>query len=238
MSEDVAERTPAQWRQIALHEGAHATVAWLLEIPVEYVSLRPGEHFGGVIALDEWPYPPHDSSTALAVLQPWAYQDHINRSLLHTVAGNVGGTLDGRLGGALADIDDGIAFRAAHILGQLAPLTRGRVDAVERKAIIDDEAAALTEAGYLRGNCTGPPSLVDIHRVNLARAEARQMLDDDHPRHYKAVVDALLDRIILTGDELDEVLRPFPCPCHAPPWRRPRPIRLVASDPLERNLES
>jgi hypothetical protein len=184
-------------RQTSYHEAGHTLAARLLNVPVDHVSIRPGDHFGGVAYFGDVPKPTDIGDYAVPMfMQPRDLRDYCERDMLTSLAGPIGGLMAGPLGRSdLADTDADFALRAAAALERVSPRTRELILADEKapaEAFHDDEDKAMRMAVLLKANHPEPtPTMINYFHVNMAREEAKQLLEK-HSEQFLALAEELL----------------------------------------------
>jgi hypothetical protein len=214
-------------RQTSYHEIGHVLAARLLNVPVDHVSIRPGDHFGGIAHFGAVPKPTDIGGYAVPmVAQPREFRDYCERDMLTSLAGPIGGLMAGPLGRSdLTDADDDFALRAAAALERVSPRTRELVLTAEKapeESFHNDEDEAMRMAVLLNSNHPeATPTTINYFHVNMMREEAKQLLEK-HSEQLLALAAELLKRTILTGPEIDDILRTAPpCRCHTWPEVKP-----------------
>jgi hypothetical protein len=117
----------------AFHEAGHAAVAWKLKVPIEFVSIRPSQHFRGFVS-----HPPRRDAPNGYHGQPvFLWLAKARRAVEATVAIRLAGTFAEQLVDPLTipsptDEDQVAATQAARELAGLTPRE------LERLAVLED----------------------------------------------------------------------------------------------------
>ncbi|TXN22868.1 AAA family ATPase [Methylobacterium sp. WL9] len=171
-------RPAAQLRAVALHESGHALVAIRLGLPVVQVSIEAGDGHGG--------------STIVAIRDPSPDRNAIERQVVGLLAGRAA---DGILGegidaGAASDLRDATRRLAevhgAFGLGETLSVVVGQQDA----------ARLLRENPAMAARVEADLSRLQLAAQDLVRANRVAVL---------ALVEALLTRRVMTGEEVAEI---------------------------------
>lgn len=207
------EMLPGRRRETSWHESGHALAGRLLGLPVEHVSIRPGDHFfghcqSGAVDVPEW----NGLPGALHMNHEW--RGFIEREIIVALAGPIAGGWSGYQLGEVDEIDKTWATRAAVALDRVSPRTRELIVTFEAATTpgIDDETRAR-ELAEKWGTFDDHPPLRITYYFEWLRNEAHDLLKT-HFEHLKALAAALYDRPILTGPDIDDVLRGQRCRCH------------------------
>jgi len=188
-------RSPARLRGVALHEAGHALVAHRAGLTVVQVSTRSGSR--------------HDGSTVLRLSDPTPDRAGLERQVVGLLAGRAADAVlgEGVTAAASADLREATRLLAAlHASLGLGATLRAVVDQEHAAVLLreDPALAALVEADLrrLQGVAEG-----------LVRADRAAIL---------ALVEALLARRILTGDEVAEIAARHRPRIRVPAGRRQR----------------
>lgn len=171
-------RSPVRLRGVALHEAGHALVAHRLGLVVVQVTTRGGAH--------------HDGSTVLRLSDPTPDRAGLERQVIGLLAGRAADAVlgNGVTAGASQDLREATRLLAAvHASLGLGDTLRAVVDQ-EHAAMLLREDPAL--AGLVEADLRRLQSVAEV----LVRADRAAIL---------ALVEALLARCVLTGDEVAEL---------------------------------
>jgi hypothetical protein len=185
----------------AYHEAGHAVAAVALDLRVDVVTIRPTHRYGGCTATEhrraEWLERIEAIDvTATAIMQPADWRRDIEADILVSLAGPAAGD-------AVApatrreDPDEQRAARAATALARLSPRHREVLDRLEAddEPVGADDHTAWTLASVLSGEDEA------AHHLAWMQAVARRFVAD-YWHHIAAVAEALLEREVLSGEEL------------------------------------
>lgn len=132
--------TSDQLRRTATHEASHGVVAAALRLPVKFLSVRPTQHYGGIMvpARRRRPMAPHNPDVVYLPLILWPARTRrwLEARAFVSLAGPVGSLYLGpRISGFVATTEDeALAEADARALARLHPATR--------EAVLWQEAAA------------------------------------------------------------------------------------------------
>jgi hypothetical protein len=202
------ETLPFQRREASYHEAAHALAARLLGLPVDHVSIRRGDHFFGITSSGRGPVPEWNGLPG-ALYMNSGLRQFIERQIVTDLAGHIGSLASWEPYDEFAEIDNTWAHRAAAALDAVSPRTRELILASEASpATKDDETRARELAEKWSTFDSTPPSSLTYY-IEWLRGESRDLLAD-HADQLKAIADQLSKRVILTGPQVDEILRGLP----------------------------
>lgn len=195
--------TPEQRRHVALHEAGHAVASIVLGVPLEYASIRPGRTFAGVNV--HAPGVPVDTSTLTqypSLLQPLALRDHVERSIVVSLVGELAAMYFADESSRSAFTSDEAENMAREALVALGPrLAELVVEHEERQEPTDgDEANAWHLAQALVGDGVA-------YYVELLRIEARTLV----VRYRDAILRVAAElerRAVLQGAQVAAIVYP------------------------------
>lgn len=186
-------RPPARLRAVALHEAGHALIAHRLGLTVVQVTTRGGTH--------------HEGATVLRLSDPTPDRAGLERQVIGLLAGRAA---DAVLGcGVTAGASDDL--RQATRLLAAVHASLGLGDTL--RAVVDQEQAAV----LLRED----PALARAVEADLRRLQdAAETLVRADRAAILAMVEALLARCVLTGDEVAEIAEAYRPRFRVPAGRR------------------
>lgn len=193
-------RPPARLRAVALHEAGHALVAHRLGLVVVRVTIRGGAH--------------HEGATVLRLSDPTPDRAGLERQVIGLLAGRAADAVLG--GGVTAGASDDLREATRLLAAVHASLGLGDI----LRAVVDQEHAA----GLLRED----PALACAVEAELRRLQnAAETLVRADRAAILALVEALLARRVITGDEVAEIAKE-----ERPRFRVPAARRDSTAPPL------
>ncbi len=201
-------------RLIALHEAAHAVANTVLNVPMEYASIRPGRRFLGVaVAAPREGSPPtgFDPDHVVA-MQPPDVRAEIERRIITTLAGEIAALYLADAPARTGYSDDDSETIAASALAALGPRVAELV--VEDEQRDEPLDADETRARSLADAFAGPEA--GAYYLEWLRAEARELVI----RYRSAILrvaDALERHAVLSGEQIAALVRPSKGTSHAQP---------------------
>ena len=195
--------TPERRRHVALHEAGHAVASDLFGMPLEYVSIRPGETFDGITSGDPHPIPPGFDASRPVAAQPHEVRAAVERRILGDLAGDVAARYLAAEPATVrcdpleaAEIDRQALTAVGPRTAELVVREEERTEPHE-----SDEAKAWELADAFAGPETG------WRYLEWLRSEARDLAIRYHPAILR-VADALERSGILTGEQVAALVHP------------------------------
>lgn len=198
-----------QRRRTAIHEASHGVVAAVLRTPVRFLSIRPTEHYGGIMVSAPRRTAPHNGAAVVflpsVILWPARTRRLVETRAFISLAGPIGAlNLGPRYSGYLAaSSDDARAEADAQALARLHPVTRSAVqwqEAAVTESLPSDEDFALDNANGLVGKSEAAAWL------GWARASVAHLILE-HAASIEAVADELEVATVISGRRMLAVMR-------------------------------
>jgi hypothetical protein len=203
---DADDRTRIAW-----HEAGHAAVAIAFGIPVEAVSLRPGEGHRAVTLLGDRPV-----------------RQSVEADIIVTVAGAIAADrLELLTGYVEPDSDKVAAAEAALSLERLAPSALALLVEAEGAPADEgnhDDVRAFNRAmsGEGPGGFGTYDQLIAATRLSYLRLVATQVVDY-HMNAIRAVATAAYRQTVVPGPQVEALVKASRCLCHRE-WGPPRAV--------------
>ena len=191
-----------RWRT-CVHESAHAVACVVLDIGLEFVSIRPGLHFRGVTSHDAGPLP-GEVRRGGVMDQPIELRTAVERHMVMSLAGPLASRMvdPASVPGYSGVTDDEKAVRAATaFLARHIPLARAlaRMESGDPMPTDEDNALGLSE------ELAGEPDEASAHYM-LVRSAARRFVVE-HWRSIEALARALNKRLVIDGPDAERIVR-------------------------------
>lgn len=201
--------------RVAMHEACHAVVALVLAVPVDLLSIRPGEGYRGATLFAPGEILPWQDlvSNAAAPSQPPAAREAMERDIIVSLAGPASAYMLPPLSGHVPpDHDEERIAGALVALQRLDPALACRLLAAESEPDSPeghDSTRAQRVAWHLNGF---DRTLANAHIYYLA-AVANELVSR-HRHAINAVAAALLEKTVLMGSDVERIAASNRCICH------------------------
>ena len=207
MNED---RTAQQRRVTAFHEASHCVMSFALNLPVDVISIRPGEGYSGVMIGRPRGLPANaENSIGHAIPRlPASLRRHVESRVMVLLAGRLGGLLVGTEGFVGDDEDAVAALDEIHEgvrRSSLSAREQGLLDAAERdlNPMQSDQERALNLAGLVAMDDTQ----ARLYLAWLRNVTASYVFTWAFRREVELIVPELLEHEVISGRKARSLIR-------------------------------